>query len=225
MKRDTPKFILITGIDGSGKTTLAKNLVTYLEKYLGEYNYVHANEVPVLMRLVKMSIKFIFLRKHDAFKDYSDYTRKKQNISREYLLLGKLYRILMAIDYIPQVFFKIYWPLLLGRKLIVDRYVYDVVINLGLNLNYSSYDYIKEINIFFKIFPKPDICFLLDIDEHVAFSRKDDVPSVEYLKERKKIYNLFAEKGRMEVIECKGTSEAIAEFIARYVIEIQETRL
>lgn len=219
MKIDNLKFILITGLDGSGKTTLARKLVVYLDKYLGNYHYVHANEVPVLMRIVKKSIKFIFLRENDAFEDYSDYTRKKQEISRKYLLLGKLYRILLAIDYIPQVFFKIYLPLLIGRKLVVDRYIYDVVANLGLNMNYSPYDYIKDINSFFKIFPKPDICFLLDIDEYVAFSRKDDVPSVEYLKERKTIYDLFAKEEKMEIVKATGTPEKITEYIARTALK------
>ncbi|HUU41841.1 MAG TPA: hypothetical protein VMW42_12970 [Desulfatiglandales bacterium] len=213
MSKGDSRFILITGIDGSGKTTVAKILTKQISKNGLDYCYVHANEVPILMRLVKICVKFVFMRKHDPFMDYEPYVKQKEVLSSQHPFLSALYRILLAIDYAPQVVWKICVPLALGKRLVVDRYIYDVVINLGLNLNYSFDQYRKDISLFFRIFPIPDMSIFLDTDEHTAFSRKDDVPSIDYLKERRSLYLYLAEIDRISVIKGKGTPEQIAREI------------
>jgi thymidylate kinase len=40
--------------------------------------------------------------------------------------------------------------------------------------------------------PKADVCLFLNVSEEVAFSRKDDIPSAEYLRERKARYLALA---------------------------------
>lgn len=216
--KEWPRFILITGIDGSGKTTLSKLLVAELKQTGIRYYYKHANEVPVLMRLVKIAIKYLFLRRHNAFADYGSYVRRKEQISKKYPILARIYRILLILDYIPQVFLKVSLPLLIGHRLVVDRYVYDVIANLGFNLNYSLQEYAGDVELLYRFFPRPDIVILLDTDESVAYSRKTDIPAVDFLRERRRIYAHFAEIESMKVIKGEGPPEEIARRVLAQVL-------
>jgi len=216
--KDWPRFILITGIDGSGKTTLSKLLITELKKRGVAYDYRHANEVPVLMRLVKIGIKLLFFRKHNAFMDYAGYVGHKKRISEKYSILARIYHILLILDYFPQIFLKITLPLLMGQKLVVDRYVYDVVANLGFNLNYSLQQYESDLKFFYRFFPRPDVAILLDTDEVIAYSRKSDIASIDFLRERRQIYTRLAQMDGMRVIQGEGTPEEIAMRVIEHVL-------
>jgi len=78
----------------------------------------------------------------------------------------------------------------LGYSIISDRYVYDTVINdvcidLGLTTNEAN----SIIKYSWKFIPRPDITFFVKTPEDVAFSRKNDIPSISYLKKRNTYYN------------------------------------
>jgi thymidylate kinase len=224
MIREMPKFILITGIDGSGKTTLSKVLTHDLNGRNGGYLYRHANEVPVLMRFVKISIKRLFLRRQNAFTDYGDYVKRKEQISLRHKTLCRLYRLLLLFDYMPQVFFKITLPLWFGRRLVVDRYIYDVVINLGLNIHYSPPQYLEDVELFYRLFPRPDFSVFLDTDEDVAYARKTDIPSIDFLRERRGIYSFLAGKEGMRRVKGDGSPEELADHIMSYFPESEEKK-
>ena len=70
-----------------------------------------------------------------------------------------------------------------------DRYIHDTVItDISANLGYDS----VQSNILIKtlsLVPKPDLIFYIDIPEEIAYSRKDDVPHINYLQVRKKLYD------------------------------------
>ena len=189
MKSSNTKLICFTGIDGSGKTTLAKGLVETMEKKGIRYKYVYGRLEPFILRPFIAIGRKIFLRGKDMFRDYTEYSSTKNGAIEHHSFLFTFYRYILLFDYFLQLLFKIRIPLMLGRNIVCDRYVYDTVItDLSVDMNYSNHEIRDLIKRFFYIAPKPDLAFLIDLPEKIAFQRKNDTPSIEYLKERRKMY-------------------------------------
>lgn len=194
-------FICITGIDGAGKTTIATHLTEYLRDKDIDTIYVYNRYVPVLLRPVIYMGKLLFHYDKQA-KDYSEYSKTKKRTSRKYPFLAKGYQSILLIDYFFQTFFKIKVPLILGRSVVCDRYIYDTIVtDLSVDFNYDMEGAKCLLNKLSSLFPVPDIVFLIDLPEEVAFSRKNDVPSIDYLKDRRKSYIYIGKQYRMTIID------------------------
>ncbi|MCD6100314.1 MAG: thymidylate kinase [Candidatus Marinimicrobia bacterium] len=194
------KFICFIGIDGSGKTTLAKSVVRALSEE-DSFVYVHSLiEARLLKPFMKLG-RWVFAKGKSKEKNYREFSKEKRSRFSKHRILFPFYKFFLFLDYTPQVFRKVTLPILRGKKLVSDRYVYDTLINMGLNMNYDASRIAKSINAFFRFFPRPDITFLIDVPEEVAFSRKDDIPDIEYLRERRHIYLALAEIFHMHILD------------------------
>ncbi len=187
-----PRFICFIGIDGSGKTTLAKALIKFSNKNGNYYHYVWAHNQPIFVAPFRKAWQLIFLRNKNMFTNYDDYNETKKRVARKSIILNAFYLFIHSVDYILWIVLRVQLPLLFGRRIVCDRYVYDVAVNLSLLLDYQFQETVKFINIYFKYIPKPDLVFLIDVPEEVAFKRKNDIPSLSYLRDRRIIYSELA---------------------------------
>jgi len=212
------KFICITGIDGSGKTTQAKALVESLNREGIKCKYAYNRYTPILWRPFMILAQKIFLRKKNIFRDYKGHSRAKRGIFKN-KLLSTLYQYIILGDYFFQVLFKVKIPLMF-TSIVCDRYIYDTIItDLSVDLNYSQKDIKNLMNILFKIFPEPDITFLIDIDEDVAFNRKDDVPALEYLAERRNRYLWLGKEYKMNTLNGSKDVDELKKIIQNTISE------
>ena len=187
------KLINIIGIDGSGKTTLAKSLADDLKITDKSVHYRYCQYFAKLLYPIKLFAKLSVMRKTDEFGDYNHYNRTKKATSNRFPLLANIYAFTWLIDYIFQVFFKVTVPVLFGQKLIIDRYIFDIAVNLSLTTN-NEIGYADKLIRFFLFFARqPDLVIFIDLPEEVAYSRKDDIQDIEYLKERRERYLALAE--------------------------------
>lgn len=184
------RLICFIGIDGSGKTTLSKNVVSRLadRNYNCVYNYGRVK--PVISRLLMATGRTFFLKrpKSAIYTDYTNYTReKKEKLQNKFF--KKIFVSSLLIDQIIQLNYIIRLKRISGKTIICDRYIHDTIVtDIGSNLNYSSDEVVSLINFGLKFVPKPDLVFYVDIDEEIAFRRKNDVPDIEYLRERRVMY-------------------------------------
>ncbi len=197
--KDTPKtgnfpnLICLIGIDGSGKTTLAKSVVEEAKKLGIKYKYVWGNARPIFLKPLRFIAHLTVLRKFDRFKDNNQYEKAKEEVLYRFGILSRIYSSIYLIDYIVWLFLKVKVPLFFGKKIICDRYIFDVAINLYF-LNKKQFGDIKTIIQFlFKYFPQPELLYLVDVPSKVAFERKTDVPSVDFLEKRRGIYQRLSE--------------------------------
>lgn len=202
-------LICFTGIDGSGKTTLSKELVELLNKKGVKCKYVYARLSPFVLKPFISIGRLIFHLGNDISKNYSEYSNTKRRAIIRHSFLSRVYQQILLFDYLLQIFFKVELPLVFGKNIVCDRYIYDTVItDLSVDMNYSKDKVINLLNNLLRFFPEPDMTFLIDVPEEIAYQRKDDMPSVDYLKERRKRYvDVGNEYGMVILDGSKGLDE------------------
>lgn len=217
----TKGFLLcFTGIDGAGKTTLSKRLIKILNEKGFKCEYVYARLNPFILRPFILMGDQLFLRGKNVSKNYPAYCGTKREAINRHPFLSTIYQRILLLDYFLQIFVTVKLPVIFGRNIVCDRYVYDTVItDLAVDMNYSRDQVLDLINSLLRFFPKPDVTFLTDIPEEIAYSRKNDVPSIEYLKERRGVYLSIGKEYGMVVLDGSRTLEELQHEIEKELFQ------
>jgi len=159
-------LIAFSGLDGSGKTEHSQALLDAFKicEINPRYVWSRAGSLP-LTNAMNKCIKYI--RRKD---------KKKLNVnnSNTYLTRNKfkvaLWIIINYVDIILYYFFKIKIPLIFGKVVISDRYIYDSIVDLeylkgSKNCNRILYKILGYLT------PSPDILFFLDLDPAIILNR------------------------------------------------------
>lgn len=205
-------FICFMGLDGSGKTTQAKALVEAMQRAGIKTKHVPNRLEYRITRPFIHLVKALFFRGKDNFQNYSGYSRTKNRLFQN-PLISTAYISLALIDYFFQNLVRSRIPLLRGNSVISDRYVHDTVVDLAVDHNYSGRKLRNMVKRFLFLAPKPDIMFLIDLPEEIAYQRKNDIPSIEYLKERRRIYLDMAKECDMVVLDGTQDPKQLGKFI------------
>jgi dTMP kinase len=187
------RLINVVGIDGSGKTNLCKALLHELQKNYPATEYVHSYHEPIILKPMKSMARAIFMQGTDEFANYSRYRERKFCTSNRHKYLSSVYGFVWILDYVFQALIRVGLLSLFGRRIIIDRYVFDTVINASLTANWAPGIAHRILGALLKILPSPNVVFLIDLPEIVAFERKKDIQSVEYLQERRHLYLKMAD--------------------------------
>lgn len=200
-------FVCFAGIDGSGKTTQAEALIEEMKKNEIEAKYAWNRFEGRMLTPFTVITKKIFFRGKNAINDPADYyDTKKRLLKNRILSVG--YQYFLLFDYFFQILFRVKIPLLVGKNIVCDRYVYDIIVDLSVDFNYSEEKAKRMLKNLLHLFPKPDLIFLVDVPEEIAYQRKDDVPSMDYLKVRRNSYLDIGEEYDMRLLDgCKDLRE------------------
>jgi thymidylate kinase len=206
------ELICITGMDGVGKTTLAKELVKALNGNGKQATYRYGRVVPVLSRLIMRVGRRLFLPGYDPNKDYEEYIdKKKKAMSSSIFRLG--YSAAVYLDYFPQIWLKL---LLLGfstKIIVMDRFFQDTLINeIAVQLGYSLDEFNQVLSRGLRLLPQVKLTILIDLPEEIAFSRKSDIPHIDYLRERRRYYRYMREFPGFHCISGKHTPKEILQY-------------
>ena len=207
MKR---RMISVSGLDGAGKTSIIQEVMKISSASNVPIKYFWCSYQLILLKPIVRPLQMFFLRKENQFKDYNKYKKTIDKLSGN-TILAKTYASLTQLEYLLQVYMKICFSQIFSKNLIIcDRYYYDVFVSLALTLSYNDDELIRKINNFSKLCPKPDVAYYVDIKEDVAYNRKNDIPSIQYLKQRRRLYLLLAQKYDMKILngECDPNDNA-----------------
>jgi len=99
-----------------------------------------------------------------------------------------------------------------GEIVVCDRYVYDSLVDLCVTLR-EPIDRIlwAEGDWYERMLPAPDRVLLLDVDVDTALSRKEDIPSREYLETRCSFYRAMAKRMQWGIIDAARPAEDVAK--------------
>lgn len=193
------------GMDGSGKTTQAKALADAMRRAGIRTKYVQNRFEPRITNPFICLTKALFFRGKDSFQNYAEYSYTKKRLFRN-PLISTAYTSFSLIDYFFQNLIRNRIPLMCRNSIVCDRYVHDTVVDLAVDHDYSHRKRKTMLKKFLFLAPKPDMMFLIDLPEEIACQRKADIPSIDYLKERRKIYLDMAKEYGMVILD--GTKDA-----------------
>ena len=211
------QIIYLIGIDGSGKTTLSYNLIKELKLNNIDSKYFYARHFPILLYPIKIFGKKSILKNTDEFKDYTNYKNKKVTFFKKHRVLAYLYGLLWFFDYFVVTWVRFIGILLSKKIIIVDRFFLDVIINISVTINLRIEQVIKYSKIASYFFPKPDYYIFIDIPPKIAFERKNDIQSIIYLKERRKLYLKLQNLFNFKFVDGTETKEQLVKSVLKII--------
>jgi thymidylate kinase len=216
-----PKIIVITGVDGSGKTTQATLLFKSLKQQGLSVGFVQQFSPN---RITKIILKRAGSRLKKAERSVSKQSYFNKNNSKSSIF--KSFLRFSAITFTLYSGWIRTWSKFLlhmsSEVIISDRYFYDDLIKAnwlyGANINN---------NLLFNLVPKPSIIFYLDIPAELAWTREMDGDTTleQHIKKKEfygnwlrsmdscKIYKVNTEKDIYE------TNKEMQEFTTKYLID------
>jgi dTMP kinase len=207
------QLICITGIDGAGKTTVSKAVRSELRARGDSVHYTWAMHHPILLFPVLMLARILVVGEDDH--KYTDRTAKKTDATHSHPLLSKLYIGLLLVDYSLQLIVKVWLPLLIGRTVICDRYIFDtVIIQLSVDFQLSPEQAAELTEKLLWLHPYPDAAFYIRVPPEVSMERKDDIPDRKYLTQRKQYYEaLLDEFGIVALDGTDPVEKSVSEIV------------
>jgi thymidylate kinase len=159
-------LICFTGVDGSGKTTHAESVLSFLAGQGYSCSFAWGALRPILSYLFFGFTKLLGYWKETKENAYTDPLEKAPRKSIK--TLGWILRFLFFIDFQMRTSGKIRLPLMLGRVVVVDRYFYDMLMELRRSgISSKHFEAIVAATV-----PKPVITFLLDAPESLIQERR-----------------------------------------------------
>ena len=186
------RLIVLTGIDGSGKTSHSGDVARYIESRLNvEVRYYHFFEHRLLSSL---GILYAKLRgkpiiRHNAVggdEVYTNHFRKRVRVSSAILR-----PLILLLDNWMYIGFRLLRNFLRGRWVLCDRYFYDYFIRLKV----LGYPVPRVLDwLVFKLTPRPHLLLILDVNPLLSYRRRDgEHPLWYYVMARKFFHKLARE--------------------------------
>ncbi|UCF05934.1 MAG: hypothetical protein JSV33_02545 [bacterium] len=207
--RPSRRLIVISGLDGSGKTTQCE----ILARQLGDAG-IHAETVwnrwePLISApLIKLAKGHLTRRQRISDDDYTQFTDAKRRTMRS-PFKRRLWQLMVWSEYALEVALRfVRRP---NAVLICDRYVYDTVVDIAINFHMTAdeLEYLLD-HPLFVLYPTPALVIFLDIAPEIGASRKTDGTPVAYLADRREYYLAMARILNAPVIDGAGDITQVA---------------
>ena len=169
-KIDLPLTICFMGVDGSGKSTLIKEIKK------------------------KFKIKYLHLRPYFFLTDKRITVKNPHKLKKTQVSIVSLFRLLIWL-FIYNFFF--YLNNNNKKKLIIfDRYAHDILIDpIRYNFNLSKKITKKILN----YFPEPDLWIILNAGSYTAYNRKKEISLKETVRQSRE-YLKFAKNRKNSIV-------------------------
>src|SRR5881397_286736 len=197
-------LVAFSGVDGSGKSTQIRMLEERLAKTRVRVLHIRCRWRPVVsLPLLVVFRKLGYAKYHIGGGSYIVETRLAGKRG-----LASLWIILTQLENVVKTGLKLVFPMLLGRSVICDRYVLDMLVDGMAGLH----DGPSRMRLGFKLlrlFPRPDFAFFMDIEPEVAFKRKPDLPTLMDYVVRLDLYRRLSSRWGVTVVNARSTANVI----------------
>jgi len=167
-------LIAISGIDGSGKTTLANELVTMLAAAGFSARYCYGRFVPKRLRTIIHLFRKLRFGTTQEHGYPSNYAGERRNLVRNPLISWAL-KGTIGTAYVIGTSRKLRRLLSQHEFIVCDRYLLDTwILDACLGTGGLSRSDIRLLQVLTDFLPRPDFGYLVDIPRELALSRKAD---------------------------------------------------
>jgi len=167
-----PRCIVISGIDGSGKTTLVSWLVKYLRSKGYRAKYVWIKSKHTFAYLISQILEPLGWQRTFRNPNGIIISRFELYDSR---FARKVWPTIEFLSALPLIIFKVKLPLLLGYRIVLDRYMIDTITSIALSTKNMKFADSFLGRLLLKMMPKGSASILLDIDLSTVLERRPDI--------------------------------------------------
>lgn len=215
------KKVALIGLDGSGKSANKKRMKK--DSDYSKYEFAWVRWKPLLLKPAYfiMNKKIRNKKTNNNADDLNKNYQQKKNIKRKLFknhLIRKSWILLVLVDYLLQFYVKNFKALLMRKNIVFNRFYIDLFIDQGINFNYSTKEIIKLIKKYRFLFPKIDKYIYIKVSPEVCFSRKDDIPNMEYLTKRYEIYEELSKENNWYVVNGKEELDVVYNKINEIIL-------
>jgi hypothetical protein len=180
-----PRFIYITGCDGTGKSTQARLLVEQLRNKGLNVKHIWLR-FPFIFSLPMLF--YARLRGFSWFEETDNVKHGYWDFRRSWFLC-KVFPWVLLADATLAALWHIYLPLWAGSSIVCERFVLDMLVDLSIACGNSSICRSTLGNFFINLIPLEADVFVLDLDESSIRSRRMDLRYDHKLVERLEAYH------------------------------------
>lgn len=203
-----PRFIYLFGVDGAGKTSLARLMKSELDK------------IGIKCTCIRLRINYFLTRPILLYCRLAGYTIRK-NINGVLIVYHEFYRSTWIPDLVQyfhlldtslMFFFKAYLPLKLGKRVILcDRFVYDVLIDFMIEARDHSLHEKRIGRLLLSLLPKNSMSIFIDSDVGTILQRKPEVAYDKYFETKYALYRKLDQVFRFDKIDNDGDLNTTVE--------------
>ena len=211
-----PRVVIISGPDGSGKTTQARILVDTLRRQGANAHYrwirfVHLLSLPLLVYATTRKYTHYELLPSGRRVGYHTFWRSK--------LMSRIYPCLLYLDMVVAKVMYLDIPTFLFRRIIVcDRFAIDAMVDIMTDTRQSSFHESRLGHKFLRLTPRKSVNIVLITDLHTILTRRSDLVVDRTLSMRTNLYTMLArDLGFQEINGSREVSE-IAGDLRRLVV-------
>lgn len=208
------KVIIVSGIDGSGKTTIIEAVEKGLRKQGRGSRYVWLRYNHYLTKFILLFCRIIGLTKYEHFKasrvGYHNFHTSK---IVSWLFVGSTF-----IDTLMVSIFKVYLPAICSEKTIIcDRWVIDILIDLEVDtrLNFSHGSFVSRL--FKSLLPTNNQYFIIKRGFDVVRQTRNESMNDRNFPRRYELYERHSNEPDITVIDNNGTIENTIRQIVKLV--------
>lgn len=197
------RFICLTGVDGSGKTTHIHGLLERLRGQGMKCTYVWLRRPYFFTLPILAYCRLVGLTRYE-YVEGRRYGRWEFHRSR--LISGLLPWVLLG-DAALFALWKVYIPLWRGRTVVCDRFIYDTLVDLMVATRDFEVYRRTVGQLFLKLVPHRSRTMLLDAEVRVIRARKEDALHDPSIATRRKGYLALASHVSMPVVDTSQSVE------------------
>ena len=210
----TGLLISLSGIDGAGKSTLVQIIRAWLQQNGRDSHHVWCKfgEHPLSRLQILSALKQIKKVQASRLSPNGLGGEPNQGVAlRSPTVLYGLYGKFLLGYHLYQLTCDIRRRLNRGQTVICDRYIFDTMVDLQQEFHYGP-DKARAVFDGPRV-PRPTHKFLLDLPEQIAFRRKSDTVSTQFLRERRRMYLALAQACGLTIIDATQPLPAISQVV------------
>lgn len=208
-------LIALVGMDGSGKSANLNMMKT--DPDFADTAFLWVRWEP---RLLKPA--YFLLNKKQKTKSISlneSYNKKAGTKSKVFKnpLIRNVWLRLAILDYTLQFRGKTKKTLKSGNNVVFDRYYLDLFIDQGINFDSTPHQIENMIRKYAYLYPKMLDTIYIRVHPEVCFTRKNDIPNIDYLNRRWNIYEHLSKAFSWTVVDGEQPFEEVYAQIKKIV--------
>lgn len=193
------KMVSLVGMDGSGKSANL-NLMKQDEDF-EDFLFLWVRWEPYLLKplynILNKKQKTVSISLNESYK-------KKDSLKKKIFknkMVKAIWLFFAVIDYKIGYRKKTKSAFLSNKNIVFDRNYIDLFIDQGINFQSTPQEIEKSIRRFAFLFPSIDKTIYIRVKPEICFSRKNDIPNMQYLLVRWDIYEHLSNVYQWKIID------------------------